>query len=90
MRTEGVGERRLLSIADQNQLRGILKFMFYVRSDCPVEADQCPASIVRCYGRFSATSTCDGEMRLAFACPGTLVGNVRLKAMTSLLTSLRA
>ena len=38
MRTEGVGERRLLSIADQNQLRGILKFMFYVRSDCPVEA----------------------------------------------------
>src|SRR3989441_625370 len=27
MRTEGMGERRLLSIADQDQLRGILKFM---------------------------------------------------------------
>ena len=27
MRTEGMGERRLLSIADQDQLRSILKFM---------------------------------------------------------------
>jgi len=52
--------------------------------------DQCPASAVRCYGRFSATSIRDGEVRLAVSCLGILVGNVRSKSMTSLLSSLRA
>ena len=53
MRTPGRGERRLLSIADQDQLRSILKFMldereFAVRHSCPVTVP--PRQPVQAFG----------------------------------------